>query len=185
MASELDESRIVGRAVEWALGQLGSVDYGLRCLSFVEDAYEIANKIEVFGGSSARESAELYAASASIGEPPAGAFVFFATEGEVDGELRDWGHVGLALGEGRMIHAWPEVRVDTIAEFPSLPSGSWSTPVYMGFAPPSRILEGSRSAATIAAAEEHPETLPFVTPDEQLANAPSREGLPTHVGDRV
>jgi cell wall-associated NlpC family hydrolase len=148
MTFDLDESHIVKRALEWAQGQLGSADYGLRCLSFVEDAYEIANEIEVFGGSSARESAELYSASASIGEPPAGAFVFFATAGVVDGVARDWGHVGLALGEGRMIHAWPEVRVDTIAEFPSVPSGSWSTPVYVGFAPPSRILEGSRSRHT-------------------------------------
>jgi hypothetical protein len=142
---ELDESLIVGRALEWARGELGSAAYELRCLSFVEDAYEIANEIEVFGGSSARESAELYAASAAIGEPPAGAFVFFATEGMVDGVVRDWGHVGLALGDGRMVHAWPEIRIDSIADFPALPSGSWSTPVYVGFAPPSRILEGSRS----------------------------------------
>lgn len=137
------QAEIVTRAIAWALEQVGSRDYELRCLAFVEDAYEIPNGTEVFGGSSARESAELYGASASTGSPPAGAFIFFATSGPVDGVVRDWGHVGLAIGDGRMAHAWSEVRVDPIADFPALPSGSWSTPLYVGFAPPTRILLGS------------------------------------------
>jgi cell wall-associated NlpC family hydrolase len=135
---------LVENAIEWARKQVGRTDYGLRCLSFVEDAYEIANGIEVFGGSSARESAEEYEAAKSVGEPPAGAFVFFDTSGVVDGVERDWGHVGLAIGDGRMIHAWEQVRIDEIDQFPSLPAGGWSRPVYIGFAPPSRVLMGSR-----------------------------------------
>ena len=145
--SDQDSRLIVERAIAWALEQLGSPDYALRCLAFVEDAYEIPNEIEVFGGSSARESAELYEAQRSTGEPPAGAFVFFATTGLVDGIERDWGHVGLATGDGRMIHAWPQVRIDDITAMPSLPSGSWSTPGYLGYAPPSRILRDARTSA--------------------------------------
>jgi cell wall-associated NlpC family hydrolase len=140
----VNESEIVERAIAWALEQLGSSDYALRCLSFVEDAYEIANDIEIFGGSTARESAEIYAVSGSVGEPPAGAFVFFETSGLVDGTERDWGHVGLATGDGRMVHAWQEVRLDRIYDMPSLPSGSWSPPAYIGFAPPARVLYGAR-----------------------------------------
>ena len=30
----------------------------------------------------------------------------------MDGTHRDWGHVGLALGDGRVVHALHEVRVD-------------------------------------------------------------------------
>jgi cell wall-associated NlpC family hydrolase len=147
--SLMAHSLIVERAIAWALEREGSTDYALRCLSFVEDAYEEPNEIEVFGADSARESADLYEVGSSTGEAPAGAFVFFSTTGEIDGVIRDWGHVGLAIGDGRMIHTWPEVRVDPITDVPSLPSGSWSPPQYLGFAPPSRILEGHRVRRSI------------------------------------
>jgi cell wall-associated NlpC family hydrolase len=140
----VDIPLIVERAIAWALEREGSTDYALRCLSFVEDAYEQPNEIEIFGADSARESADLYQVEGSTGEPPPGAFVFFSTTGAVDGLTRDWGHVGLAVGDSRMVHTWPEVRVDQIRDVPSLPSGSWSSPEYLGFAPPSRILEGHR-----------------------------------------
>lgn len=143
-AYSVNAALIVERAVAWALQREGSTDYALRCLAFVEDAYEQANQIEVFGGDSARESADLYGVEGSAGEPPAGAFVFFSTTGTIDGVTRDWGHVGLATGDGRMVHTWPEVRVDQIVDVPSLPSGTWTAPRYLGFAPPSRILEGHR-----------------------------------------
>jgi len=140
---------IVEQAIAWALDHLGSTDYALRCLSFVEDAYEKPNAIEVFGGSTAKESAELYGAAESSGDPPPGAFVFFDTHGVVDGAERDWGHVGLAIGDGRMVSAWEIVRVDHIADFSSVPSGSWSKPVYVGYAPPNRVLKGAVSRAGI------------------------------------
>ena len=141
---------IVEWAITWALERVGSPAYSLRCLAFVEDAYERPNRIEVFGGSSASESAAIYGASASSGEPPRGAFVFFATSGPVEGVMRQWGHVGLALGDGSMVHAWSTVRVDAIHDLDRL-SGApgWSAPIYVGWTPPERILEGSRSAAVV------------------------------------
>jgi len=42
---------------------------------------------------------------------------------------------------------------------------------------PLRAADALQLAAAIAAAEEHPETLPFVTLDDQLAEAASREGF--------
>lgn len=135
---------IVDRAIGWALERLGSAHYASRCLSFVEDAYEQANDIEVFGGSSARESANIYGVSASAGQPPRGAFVFYGTSGPIDGVVRDWGHVGLATADGRLIHAWPEVRIDDLSAVPGLESGDWSALSYLGWAPPARILSGAR-----------------------------------------
>ena len=49
--------RYASAAVAWALERVGDDSYALRCLSFVEDAYERANAIEVFGGDTAREPA--------------------------------------------------------------------------------------------------------------------------------
>ncbi len=43
---------------------------------------------------------------------------------------------------------------------------------------PLRAADAFQLAAAIAAAEGHPETFPFVTLDEQLADAASREGFP-------
>ena len=138
------QRRIVDSAIGWAMARLGATDHALRCLAFVEEAYERPNGIEVFGGDSARESAERYGADAASGPAPKGAFVFFDCEGPVNGVVRNWGHVGLALGDGRMVHAWGTVRVDPIADVPALPGGpGWSAPAYLGWASPEEILEGA------------------------------------------
>jgi predicted nucleic acid-binding protein len=43
---------------------------------------------------------------------------------------------------------------------------------------PLRTADALQLAAAIAAAEDHPATLPFVTLDERLAQAAEREGFP-------
>lgn len=135
-------------AVAWALGRVGERTYPLRCLAFVEDAYERSNGIEIFGGDSAAESAERYTMAPynPLAPPPAGAFVFYACGGPVDDTYRDWGHVGLALGDGRVVHAWDEVRVDDARHVEDLaPAAGWTAPRLIGWAPPERILEGHRA----------------------------------------
>jgi cell wall-associated NlpC family hydrolase len=111
----------------------------------VEDAYERPNGIEIFGGDSASASAARYGTTPYDSEnpPPAGAFVFYACGGPVDGIQRDWGHVGLALGDGRLVHAWDEVRVDDAREVERLrPGAGWTVPRIVGWTAPERILEG-------------------------------------------
>ena len=134
-------------AVAWALGRVGERTYPLRCLAFVEDAYERPNEIEIFGGDSAAESAERYATAPydPLTPPPAGAFVFYACGGPVDGTHREWGHVGLALGDGRVVHAWDEVRVDDARDVQDLrPVDGWTPARLIGWAAPTRILDGHR-----------------------------------------
>lgn len=134
-------------AIDWALRHLGDRGYALRCLAFVEDAYERANGIEVFGGSSATESAALYGLRpyALDDPPPAGALVFYACGGPVDGTWRDWGHVGLALGDGRVVHAWDVVRIDPAGSVEGLePAAGWTRPRLLGWASLERLLEGHR-----------------------------------------
>jgi cell wall-associated NlpC family hydrolase len=119
----------------------------MRCLAFVEDAYERGNGIEVFGGSSAQESAELYGVTAYDADrpPPAGSLVFYACAGPADGDWRSWGHVGLALGDGRVVHAWDEVRVDDAPAIAALtPATGWTPPRLLGWTSVARVLEGHR-----------------------------------------
>lgn len=137
----------IAAALSWAEARLGSRDYGLRCLAFVEDAYEKANDFELFGGSSATESAIEYGAAEQVAlPPPAGAFVFYACSGLVDGQLRDWGHVGLCDAEGRVYHAWDQVRWDPYLDVQQLtPAPTWDAPRYVGWAGIERVLRGYRT----------------------------------------
>jgi cell wall-associated NlpC family hydrolase len=144
-----DEVAAARAATRWALDRLGDRSYGDRCLAFVEDAIERANGIEIFGGSSARESAEQYGPRPLPEQPVvAGSLVFYACEGPVDGVWRDWGHVGMALGDGRVVHAWDEVRIDRAEDVETLrPRTGWSRPRLVGWVPLSRVLDGHRSRA--------------------------------------
>ncbi|MEA4907536.1 MAG: NlpC/P60 family protein [Anaerolineaceae bacterium] len=107
---------------------MGSAEYPFRCYAFVEDAYEHGGHIELDGqGATAREAAEAY--GTQPGSPPRGSYVFYDCAGELGGQYRHWGHVGLALGDGQVIHAWNRVRIDAVHAIEALePAPGW-TPV--------------------------------------------------------
>lgn len=136
----------IDNAIAWALARLGDDSYCFRCLAFVEDAYEQSNAIEMFGGDSAKESADEYGVTGTPqGIPPRGAFVFYDMSGELFDEHANYGHVGLHLGDGRVVHAWDEVRIDDMLAVENLePAEGWTQPRYIGWAPVERILEGHR-----------------------------------------
>ncbi len=139
-----DFESYIAQAIGWAQAHLGDKDYAGRCLAFVEDAYERSNQIEIFGGSTAKESAEAYAVGAAAAPPP-GAFVFYDCHGVLFDEYKNWGHVGLCIGAGQVIHAWTEVRQDHYLAAPHLaPSPGWSQPRYLGWTPVATILAGHR-----------------------------------------
>ncbi|NLE46543.1 MAG: C40 family peptidase, partial [Chloroflexi bacterium] len=96
------------------------------------------------GGDTAKESADLYEADKSKGQPPAGAFVFYDCSGTIGDRVENWGHVGLCVGQGEVIHAWGEVRIDDYLAIEDLGAApGWSSPKYIGWAPLERILIGS------------------------------------------
>ena len=133
----------VDRAIRWAMEMLDSTEYQTLCLKFVEDAYEISNDIELDGCSTAKESADACNAQENVGVPPKGAYVFYACWGTIEGKRRNWGHVGLSMGDGRVIHAWDKVRVDQYLAIQNLEAGpGWTRPEYIGWAPVSVVLEG-------------------------------------------
>ena len=60
-------------------------------------------------------------------------------------EIKNWGHVGLYIGEGKVIHAWNEVRIDDYQAVQDLtPPPDWSRPLFIGWTPIERIFEGYR-----------------------------------------
>lgn len=132
-------------AIAWAHAALGSTEYRFRCLGFVEDAYEKGNGIEVFGGDTAKESADEYGAVANKGPIPLGAFVFYDYVADWGGECKNWGHVGLYIGDGNVIHSWDRIRIDNYRAVEKLttPAG-FGQPSYIGWAPVERVMKGAR-----------------------------------------
>jgi hypothetical protein len=127
----LDER--IDKALNWAFSKLGSTEYKYECLSFVEDAYAKAgsdprNNIPIPsdpGFRYAKYVAEFLNAKIGTSIPPRGAWMFYDWTGWVDlnnngvkdsGEIRNWGHVGISLGDGHVIHALGKVQINSIQE---------------------------------------------------------------------
>ena len=127
--------------LSWAEDKLGSEVYAGWCLSFIEDALEKSSGIEIFGGDSAKESALLYADAMRQGMPERGAFVFYdcvckGPEGPVN-----WGHCGISLGDGSIIHAWDAVRIDDYRDISAMTALTGDHPKYIGWVPVERVLK--------------------------------------------
>ena len=135
----------IENAITWAKARVNSPEYAFKCLAFVEDAYEESNNVEIFGGSTAKESADEYNASENAGFPPPGAFVFYDASGTLFNEYKNYGHVGLHIGDGDVVHVWDRIRIDNYLELENLSSApGWSNPKYIGWTPAERIFAGYR-----------------------------------------
>ena len=126
--------------IRWAEERLGETQYAGWCLSFIEDALEISNGIEIFGGDSAKESAGLYADAMRDGRPERGAFVFYDCLCIGENGPVNWGHCGISLGDGRVIHAWDKVRIDPYPDIEKLTAMTGDHPRYIGWVPLERVL---------------------------------------------
>ncbi|MCQ2355151.1 MAG: C40 family peptidase, partial [Clostridia bacterium] len=120
--------------------RIGNSDYAGWCLSFIEDALEISNDIEIFGGDSAKESFKMYRDAIHEGLPEKGAFVFYDCLCPSEDGPVNWGHCGIALDNGKVIHAWDKVRIDNYLEIENLTALTGDHPKYLGWVPLSRVL---------------------------------------------
>lgn len=136
----MDQSILIENMIRWAEDRLGETQYVGWCLSFIEDALEIPNGIEIFGGDSAKESAVLYADAMREGEPERGAFVFYDCICNSEQGPVNWGHCGIALGNGDVIHAWDAVRIDHYREIERFTAFSGDHPRSIGWVSLERVL---------------------------------------------
>ena len=139
----INEEIIINNAIKWSKSYLGSNEYALKCLGFIQDAIEKSNDIEIVGGYSAKESADFYNVYENIGLPPKGAFIFYNCECLIDDELMNLGHCGLSLGNGEVIHSWDVIRIDNYLDVENLNENFiLGNPKYIGWAPIERVLIG-------------------------------------------
>lgn len=134
---------LIDRMIAWAEARLGHAEYAGWCLSFAEDALEISNGIEIFGGDSARESYDLYQDVLRTDEPERGAFVFYDCLCQSENGLVNWGHCGICCGQGQIIHAWDVVRKDDYHAIEEMTALTGDHPKYLGWVPVARVLRQS------------------------------------------
>ncbi len=132
--------KLIDRMICWAKAQIGNTEYAGWCLSFAEDALEISNGIEIFGGDSARESYELYSDALRTDQPERGAFVFYDCLCQSKNGPVNWGHCGICLGQGQIIHAWDVVREDNYRDIEALSAMTGDHPRYLGWVSVERVL---------------------------------------------
>ena len=136
----MNENILIENMIRWAEDRLGETRYAGWCLSFIEDALELPNGIEIFGGDSAKESSVLYADAMRQGEPERGAFVFYDCLCPGETGPVNWGHCGISLGAGRVIHAWDKARIDDYLEIEKLTALTGDHPKYLGWVPLEHVL---------------------------------------------
>ncbi len=136
----MENHRLIENMIHWAQDKIGCREYAGWCLSFIEDALEISNDIEIFGGDCARESYEMYRDSARTGLPERGAFVFYDCVCPSEQGPVNWGHCGICLGDGKIIHAWDVVRIDDYLDIEKLTALSGDHPKYLGWVPIQRVM---------------------------------------------
>lgn len=134
------ESKLIENMIAWAENHVGDTSYTGWCLSFIEDALEKSNGIEIFGGDSAKESYEMYSDALHTGIPERGAFVFYDCLCPSENGPINWGHCGIALSDGSVIHAWDKVRTDDYLAIEKLTAVTGDHPKYLGWVPVARVL---------------------------------------------
>ena len=135
--------KLTENMIRFAESKLDSTEYAGWCLAFIEDAFEISNHIEIYGGDSAKESCEMYKDALRLGVPERGAFVFYDCLCLSENGPVNWGHCGISLGDGRIIHAWDMVRIDDYREIEAMTAFSGDHPGYIGWVPIESVLYGN------------------------------------------
>ena len=99
-------------ALEWARTQRGLGQWAWRCERFVEEAYGTRQRFDT--AAAAARSHDLQLHREPITAAPAGTLVYFAADRYNQG----YGHVGLSLGNGKMISALTTVTTTDVAHSP-------------------------------------------------------------------
>jgi cell wall-associated NlpC family hydrolase len=176
------------RAIAWAASKLGSTEFTAYCLRFVAFAYAAT----VFPRTATIAANQLgpREGEAPARNAPRGALLWF-TWGDAN-RGRNLGHVGIALGDGSMIHALDAVRIDQID------GSQWWRSHYRGWTPAPDSWPGRPPPAPVLdpgpAAGPGPTTTPpppppagkVITVDNRVTNgmAMSQDAIPLRLTTR-
>ena len=75
------------------------------------------------------------------GVPGRGAFVFYDCLCPSENGPVNWGHCGIGLGDGPVIHAWDKVRIDCYLDIEKLTALTGDHPKYLGWVPLEHVID--------------------------------------------
>lgn len=114
-AQEISGDKI-DNVINWMKGKEGSNDYNYYALKFVREAFESIGIYLSKGYEYVSQAADDMITSTDD-NPPKGAVVFFDWNGTIDGEYKNWGQIGVSLGDGSVILATSKgVSIKTIEQ---------------------------------------------------------------------
>ena len=106
--------------IAWAKKYIGSSAYSGMCQAFVADAYaKGGGTTRVYTGT-ATNAWKMYGVSSSKTNIPVGAAVYF------NGTNSSVGHVGIYIGNGQVIHAYPTIMISNLNSIPGYRGWGWN-----------------------------------------------------------
>lgn len=105
--------------VAWAKGKVGSNAYRQMCQAFVADAYSKGGGMTRVYTGTAANARKLYQISTSKSNIPLAAAVYFKGSGSA-------GHVGLYIGNGLIVHAYPTIIISSLNSIPGFLGWGWN-----------------------------------------------------------
>lgn len=109
----------VQNIVNWAKKRVGSKAYSQMCQAFVADAYSKGGGMTRVYTGTAANARRLYQISTSKSNIPVGAAVYFKGSGSA-------GHVGLYIGNGQIVHAYPTIIISNLNSIPGFLGWGWN-----------------------------------------------------------
>lgn len=109
----------------WARKKVGSKSYQGRCQAFVADAYAYGGGMTRRSAATATAAWKSWCKSTSKSGIPVGAAVYFKGTSSA-------GHVGLYVGNGQVIHTYPNVIISNLNSIPGYRGWGWNGGVKPG-----------------------------------------------------
>lgn len=157
-------------AIDWALAQSGRTDYYWWCLRFVANAFGAQ-----FAGFDS-PVAMMAVRGANRGEPPVGSLVLY---GAVSGN--PYGHVGIYLGNNKMINALQTVRISPLSYIPNYRGWLPAPSNWPGRPPTNPAPEYVAPGHTPPAAQKPAGTAVAIVVDNRVTNGMGMREDPTPV----
>lgn len=136
----METEKIIENMIRWAKRETGNREYAGQYLSFINDALEKSGGSAVFVGNSANDSSESYSSALRFGAPERGALVFYDCLYRGENAPANYGHCGIALDGGAVIHALNDVRIDNYLAIEKLTSRNGDHLRYIGWVEIDRLL---------------------------------------------
>ncbi|MCK4347280.1 MAG: hypothetical protein KAW47_01570, partial [Thermoplasmatales archaeon] len=108
----------IEKVISWASEQEGKDYWKEYCMAFVSDAFKVCENRPASPNELRNnlENAGKFYSKENDWDPPRGSLVFFSATGE----YAPHGHIGISLGDRKVIHSYQTVKEETIADIESL-----------------------------------------------------------------